>query len=42
MARQLQHELAQRGCTLTLHFHNAKNWDGCTQLAQADIVMGDS
>ncbi|NCH34221.1 SgrR family transcriptional regulator [Cronobacter sakazakii] len=41
MARQLQHELAQRGCTLTLHFHNAKNWDGCTQLAQADIVMGD-
>ncbi|EOC1341686.1 SgrR family transcriptional regulator [Cronobacter dublinensis] len=41
MARQLQAFLAERGCALTLHFHNAKNWEGCRLLPQADIVMGD-
>lgn len=41
MARQLRDQLATLGCELTVHFHDAKNWDGCGELAKADIVMGD-
>jgi MarR-like DNA-binding transcriptional regulator SgrR of sgrS sRNA len=36
MAEQLRLRLAALGCELTLIFHDAKNWDGCQQLAQAD------
>ncbi len=32
---------ATLGCELTLIFHNAKNWDNCPALAQADLMMGD-
>lgn len=41
MALQLRHYLAERGCELTVIFHDAKTWAGCEDLAQADIVMGD-
>lgn len=33
--------LALQGCELTVIFHDAKTWDGCQQLAEADIMMGD-
>jgi len=41
MAQQLKHYLAERGCRLNVIFHDAKTWDGCSQLAGADIMMGD-
>lgn len=41
MAERLRHALAALGCQLTLLFHNAKTWDGCQQLADADLMMGD-
>lgn len=41
MAEQLKHYLATLGCELTLIFHNAKNWDNCAALADADLMMGD-
>lgn len=41
MAQQLREQLAILGCELTVHFHDAKNWDGCGELDSADIVMGD-
>ena len=41
MAEQLQRTLAEEGCVLTVIFHNGKNWDGCPQLADADLLMGD-
>ncbi|HFZ8993880.1 TPA: SgrR family transcriptional regulator [Citrobacter freundii] len=41
VAVQLQRYLATLGCKLTLIFHNAKNWDNCPALAQADLMMGD-
>ncbi|HBL4999341.1 SgrR family transcriptional regulator [Enterobacter cloacae] len=41
MANQLKQYLAQQGCELTVIFHDAKTWDGCPQLADADMMMGD-
>ncbi len=41
MAGQLKQYLAQHGCDLTVIFHDAKTWDGCLRLADADIMMGD-
>ena len=41
MAEQLRLRLAALGCELKLIFHDAKNWHGCQELAQADLVMGD-
>lgn len=41
MANQLKEYLAQQGCELTVIFHDAKTWDGCQTLADADIMMGD-
>ncbi|MBY7217237.1 SgrR family transcriptional regulator [Escherichia marmotae] len=41
MAEQLRTTLAAEGCELTIVFHNAKNWDDTTPLAQADLMMGD-
>lgn len=41
MAQQLREQLASLGCELTLHFYDAKNWDGCGELGKADMVMGD-
>lgn len=41
MASQLKTYLALQGCELTVIFHDAKTWDGCQQLAEADIMMGD-
>ncbi|HDC4683449.1 TPA: SgrR family transcriptional regulator [Enterobacter cloacae] len=41
MANQLKQHLAQQGCELTVIFHDAKTWDGCPQLADADMMMGD-
>ncbi|EFB2831571.1 MULTISPECIES: SgrR family transcriptional regulator [Escherichia] len=41
MAEQLRTTLAAEGCELTTVFHNAKNWDDTTPLAQADLMMGD-
>ncbi|MBJ3814823.1 SgrR family transcriptional regulator [Shimwellia pseudoproteus] len=41
MARQLVSYLARYGCTLTLRFHDAKNWAGCNDMDGADILMGD-
>jgi MarR-like DNA-binding transcriptional regulator SgrR of sgrS sRNA len=41
MASQLKAYLAQQGCELTVIFHDAKTWDGCLELADADIMMGD-
>ncbi|EKD5157935.1 SgrR family transcriptional regulator [Enterobacter cloacae] len=41
MANQLKQYLAQQGCELTVIFHDAKTWDGCPQLVDADMMMGD-
>ncbi|HAS1143519.1 TPA: SgrR family transcriptional regulator [Enterobacter cloacae] len=41
MANQLKQYLAQQGCELTVIFRDAKTWDGCPQLADADMMMGD-
>lgn len=41
MASQLVSHLARYGCTLTLRFHDAKNWSGCPDMDTADILMGD-
>ncbi|MBG0524276.1 SgrR family transcriptional regulator [Enterobacter cloacae] len=41
MANQLKQYLAQQGCELTVIFYDAKTWDGCQQLADADMMMGD-
>ncbi|MEZ6875650.1 SgrR family transcriptional regulator [Enterobacter sp. KBR-315C3_2022] len=41
MANQLKQYLARQGCALKVIFHDAKTWDGCQALAQADIMMGD-
>ena len=41
MAEQLRLRLAALGCELTLIFHDAKNWQGCQDLSQADLIMGD-
>lgn len=41
MAEQLRQRLALLGCELTLLFHDAKNWEGCQHLGQADLMMGD-
>ncbi|MEY7357792.1 SgrR family transcriptional regulator [Klebsiella quasipneumoniae] len=41
MAEQLRQRLAVLGCELTLLFHDAKNWEGCQHLGQADLMMGD-
>lgn len=41
MAEQLRRYLATLGCELTVIFHDGKNWDGCAQLASADLLMGD-
>ena len=41
MAAQLKQALAQQGCELSVIFHNAKSWDDCTQLNEADLLMGD-
>ncbi|MEH0886334.1 SgrR family transcriptional regulator [Enterobacter sp. UNJFSC 003] len=41
MADQLKQYLAKQDCDLTVIFHDAKTWDGCQRLADADIMMGD-
>jgi len=41
MAEQLKRYLAKLGCNLTVVFHDAKTWDGCSGLADADLMMGD-
>jgi len=41
MAEQLRQALALAGCELTVIFYDAKTWDGCVELAKADLVMGD-
>lgn len=41
MAEQLRLALAERGCELSVVFHDAKTWEGCQQLATADLIMGD-
>lgn len=41
MAAQLTRYLSALGCELTVHFHDAKSWEGCGELAGADLVMGD-
>ncbi|WP_371974601.1 SgrR family transcriptional regulator [Lelliottia nimipressuralis] len=41
MAEQLKQYLAKQGCTLNVIFHDAKTWDGCGNLAEADLMMGD-
>lgn len=41
MAEQLRLALAKRGCELTVIFHNAKNWEACPHLVDADLLMGD-
>lgn len=41
MADRLRQRLAELDCELTIIFHDAKNWDGCQQFAQADLMMGD-
>lgn len=41
MAQQFKRYLAEQGCDVTLIFHDAKTWDGCSALAQADLLMGD-
>ncbi|HCU0294555.1 TPA: SgrR family transcriptional regulator [Citrobacter sedlakii] len=41
MAERLRLTLADLGCELTLIFHNAKTWEGCHLLAEADLMMGD-
>lgn len=41
MAQQLKTALAAEDCELKLVFYDAKNWEGCTSLPKADIIMGD-
>ena len=41
MAEQLKTALAGLGCELTVIFYDAKSWNGCTDLPQADLFMGD-
>jgi MarR-like DNA-binding transcriptional regulator SgrR of sgrS sRNA len=41
MAEQLKAALAKSGCELTVIFYDAKSWNGCTDLPQADLFMGD-
>lgn len=41
MAEHLRQALAQRGCELTVIFHDAKTWENCPALATADLIMGD-
>ncbi|WP_434586148.1 SgrR family transcriptional regulator [Klebsiella sp. R390] len=41
MAEQLRLRLAALDCELTLIFYDAKNWQGCQDLPQADLIMGD-
>lgn len=41
MAEELKRYLAGLGCELTVIFHDAKNWDNCSGLATADLMMGD-
>ncbi|WP_312950113.1 SgrR family transcriptional regulator [Superficieibacter sp.] len=41
MAEQLKTALAEQGCELTLIFFDAKTWEGCGDLANADLIMGD-
>lgn len=41
MAEQLKTALAQLGCELTVLFYDAKSWNGCPYLPQADLFMGD-
>lgn len=41
MAQRLRGLFAGLGCELTVIFHNAKHWDGCAALADADLLMGD-
>lgn len=41
MAERLRHALADLGCELTIVFHNAKSWEGCNLLSEADLLMGD-
>ncbi|WP_263753102.1 SgrR family transcriptional regulator [Kosakonia cowanii] len=41
MAQQLKASLAVLGCELTVIFHDGKRWEGCRELAAADLVMGD-
>lgn len=41
MAEQLKRYLALQNCQLCVIFHNAKTWDGCNALADADLIMGD-
>ncbi|KFD24211.1 SgrR family transcriptional regulator [Yokenella regensburgei] len=41
MAEQLRLALAARGCELKVIFHDAKTWDSCTELENADVMMGD-
>lgn len=41
MAQQFKRYLSALGCDVTLIFHDAKTWEGCSTLAQADLIMGD-
>ena len=41
MAEQLKDWLAREGCQLKIIFHDAKTWDDCDALTQADMLMGD-
>lgn len=41
MAEQLKNALATLGCELTVIFYDAKSWNGCKDLPQADLFMGD-
>ena len=41
MAEQLKNALAPLGCELTVIFYDAKSWNGCKDLPQADLFMGD-
>ncbi|QHM96094.1 SgrR family transcriptional regulator [Kosakonia sacchari] len=41
MAEQFKRHLQTLGCELTVIFHDGKNWEGCTHLASADLMMGD-
>jgi MarR-like DNA-binding transcriptional regulator SgrR of sgrS sRNA len=40
-AQQLKRYLAALGCELTVIFHDAKTWEGCDCLGDADLMMGD-
>ena len=41
MAEQLRLRLAELGCELKVIFHDAKTWDSCPHLPEADLMMGD-